>query len=72
MNYDESQAFRLHGQDGKRHEVWARSDADAIAKGRTWGYRHGGCTRVELLTLQPGDDREGCWDRASVRTIWEN
>jgi hypothetical protein len=62
----EHQPIRLTGCDGKQHSVWATSAKSAYDSGTKWGYRHGGLARVELLVLQPGDDSEGCWDRANA------
>ena len=62
-----SAAYRAVGGDGRTHFVWATSDAQAVRDLRPWGRRHGGLARVEHLT--PVDEREGCWDRASVRQV---
>jgi hypothetical protein len=60
--YVEHQAIEVVGNDGKRHQLWARTAMDAYKDATRWSYRHGGLD--EVLLMIPRDDDEGCWERA--------
>lgn len=67
--YRESQAFRLYRKNGTVHEVWSRSDSEAIQKGRSWAKPAANLARVARLELN--DQNDGCWTRATEHAIYD-